>query len=153
MKTLTRVRRNSGFGLLKSCLTFGYLTCSVRSKKNSTLHPSAHLWGGLRRRNRNISVDLSWFVLLYNTNFNNKLIFKDFFKNLNIKKFIDCTIFSVNKITPLTTLRKGWSTYIVRRRECFVAHIYIISLCTAAMFWNVQTTWGGWVVLQETTHP
>ena len=25
------------FGLLKSCLTFCYLTCSVRSKQNSTL--------------------------------------------------------------------------------------------------------------------
>ena len=32
--------QNFGFGLLKSCLTFGYLTCSVRSKKNSTLHPT-----------------------------------------------------------------------------------------------------------------
>ena len=36
MKTLMRVRckhRNFWFGLLKSCLNFGYLTCSVRSKK------------------------------------------------------------------------------------------------------------------------
>ena len=32
--------RNFEFGLLKSCLTFCYLTCSVWSKKNSTLHPS-----------------------------------------------------------------------------------------------------------------
>ena len=34
-----RSRRNFGFGLLKSCLTLGYLTCSVRSKKipHSTL--------------------------------------------------------------------------------------------------------------------
>ena len=47
MKTLmcmrqraARARRNFGFELLKLCLTFGYLTCSVRSKKNSTLHPN-----------------------------------------------------------------------------------------------------------------
>ena len=35
----TRARQNFGFGLLKSCLTFGYLPCSVRSKKipHSTL--------------------------------------------------------------------------------------------------------------------
>ena len=39
-----RARRNFGFGLLKSCLTFGYLPCSVRSKKNSTLHPSGEQW-------------------------------------------------------------------------------------------------------------
>ena len=45
MKTLTRARRNFGFGLLKSCLTFGYLTCSVRSKKipHSTLLHNDHL--------------------------------------------------------------------------------------------------------------
>ena len=33
-------RQNFGIGLLKSYLTFGYLTCSVRSKKMSTLHPN-----------------------------------------------------------------------------------------------------------------
>ena len=43
MKTLTRVP-NFGFGLLKSCLTFGYLLCSVQSKKNSTLHPTVHVY-------------------------------------------------------------------------------------------------------------
>ena len=32
-----------GFGLLKSFLTFGYLTCSVWSKTISTLHPTARL--------------------------------------------------------------------------------------------------------------
>ena len=41
-RTCTGVRRNFGFGLLKSCLTFGQLTCSVRSKKISTLHPAVH---------------------------------------------------------------------------------------------------------------
>ena len=35
-----RGHHNFGIGLLKSCLTFGYLTCSVRSNKNSTLHPN-----------------------------------------------------------------------------------------------------------------
>ena len=35
---------------------------------------------GLRRRSRNISVDLSLFVLLYNTDFMNKLKFNDFLK-------------------------------------------------------------------------
>ena len=50
MKTLTRMHRqaawalsahrNFGIGLLKSYLTFGHLTCSVRSKTISTLHPS-----------------------------------------------------------------------------------------------------------------
>ena len=33
MKTLTLMCQNFGIGLLKSYLTFGYLTCSVRSKK------------------------------------------------------------------------------------------------------------------------
>ena len=33
MKTLTWVCRNFGIGLLKSYLTFGYLTCSVQKKK------------------------------------------------------------------------------------------------------------------------
>ena len=42
MKTLTRVRtcQNFGNGLLKSDLTFGYLTCSVQSKKISLIHPT-----------------------------------------------------------------------------------------------------------------
>ena len=31
--------------LLKSYLTFGYLTRSVRSKKNSTFHPTVHTFG------------------------------------------------------------------------------------------------------------
>ena len=35
---------------------------------------------GFRRRGGNISVDLSLFVSLYNTNFMNKLKFNDFFK-------------------------------------------------------------------------
>ena len=48
----------------------------------------------LRRRGGNISVDMS-VVLLYNTNFMNKL------------KFNDLKIF---KITPLSTQRNGWST-------------------------------------------
>ena len=42
-KTLTPVRSalgNFGIGLLNSYLTFGYLTCSVRSTKISTLHPN-----------------------------------------------------------------------------------------------------------------
>ena len=45
MKTLMSVHlcvwraRKFGFGLLKSYLTFGQLTCSVGSKKMSTLHP------------------------------------------------------------------------------------------------------------------
>ena len=43
MKTLTHVRRNFGFGLLKSYLTFSYFTCSDRSKKMSTLHPNIEL--------------------------------------------------------------------------------------------------------------
>ena len=43
-----RARRNFGFGLLKSCLTFGYLPCSVRLKKNSTLHPTSDAWNGQR---------------------------------------------------------------------------------------------------------
>ena len=39
------VRRNFGIGLLQSYLTFfGYLTCSVRSKTFSTLHPT--VWVG-----------------------------------------------------------------------------------------------------------
>ena len=42
MKTLTRMHQNFGIGLLKSYLTLGYLTCSVRSKKMSTLHPTIH---------------------------------------------------------------------------------------------------------------
>ena len=37
---LWRVRQNFGIGLLKSYLTFGYLTWSFRSKKMSTLHPN-----------------------------------------------------------------------------------------------------------------
>ena len=46
MKTLTRARRNFGFGLLKSYLTVGYftyVTCSDRSKKISTLHPTVEI--------------------------------------------------------------------------------------------------------------
>ena len=34
------VHWNFGFGLLKLYLTLGYLTSSVQSKKNSTLHPT-----------------------------------------------------------------------------------------------------------------
>ena len=37
-----RGRRNFEIGLLKSYKTFGYLTCSVQSKKNSTRHPISH---------------------------------------------------------------------------------------------------------------
>ena len=33
-------------------------------------------------RGGNISVDMFWFVLLFNTNFMNKLKFNDFFRNL-----------------------------------------------------------------------
>ena len=40
----------------------------------------AHIQGSLRRRGGNIYVDLSLFVLLYNTNFMNKLKFNDFLK-------------------------------------------------------------------------
>ena len=40
----------------------------------------AHIYGGVWRRGGTISVDLSLFVLLYNTNFMNKLIFYDLFK-------------------------------------------------------------------------
>ena len=36
-------RLNFGIGLLKSYLTFGYLTCSVRSKRISTLNPTV-MW-------------------------------------------------------------------------------------------------------------
>ena len=35
-----RVHQNFKIGLLKLYLSFGYLTCSVRFKKNSTLHPT-----------------------------------------------------------------------------------------------------------------
>ena len=61
-----------------------------------------------RRRGANIFVDLSLFVLLFNTNFMNKL--KSMI-SLKLKKGIDCTNFLYSyKITPLSTHRKGWST-------------------------------------------
>ena len=40
----------------------------------------AHFSVGIERRGGNISVDLPLFVLLYKTNFINKLKFNDFFK-------------------------------------------------------------------------
>ena len=46
----------------------------------------------MRRRGETISVDLGLFVLLYNTNLMNELKFNDK-KNLNPKKYIDCTNF------------------------------------------------------------
>ena len=42
-----------------------------------------HVQVGLRKRGGNISVDLSLFGLLYNTNFTNKLKFNDFLKTKN----------------------------------------------------------------------
>ena len=49
--------------------------------------------GGLRRRGRIISVDLSLFVLYYNENFINKINFDDFQEIKNKIKFFDITHF------------------------------------------------------------
>ena len=60
---------------------------------------------GLRRRGWNISVDLSLFVLLFNSNFIKKL-------NSMIKKkifLLNNQLFSIYKVTPFSTQRKGWT--------------------------------------------
>ena len=57
-----------------------------------------------------MSVDLSLFTLLYNTNFTNKLKFNDFFKLKTKKNTLTIQLFIIQKINPLSTQRKGWST-------------------------------------------
>ena len=65
---------------------------------------------GVRRKGGTISVDLSVFVLLKNTNFVNKLKFNDKkkFKKKIIHYLYKYSI--IYKITPLSTKKKGWST-------------------------------------------
>ena len=70
----------------------------------------SHVSVGLRRRGGNISVDLSLFVLLYNTNFMNKLKFNNLNKFKTQNNTLTVKISIVYKITPLSTQRKGWST-------------------------------------------
>ena len=57
-----------------------------------------------------MSVDLSLFTLLYNTNFTNKLKFNDFFKLKTKNNTLTIQLFIIQKINPLSTQRKGWST-------------------------------------------
>ena len=61
--------------------------------------------GGQRRRGEIISVDLSLFALLYNTNVMNKLKFNDLFKT-KTKFFLTAHIFYNIQNTPLSTQRK-----------------------------------------------
>ena len=74
---------------------------------------------GLRRRSRNISVDLSLFVLLYNTDFMNKLKFNDFLKLKKLLNSLTVQIFfnlrnhpTFNSEKRLVNLKRG--------RECSV---------------------------------
>ena len=79
----------------------------------------AYILGGLRTRGGNISVDLPLFVLLYNTNFMNKLKFNKFLKYYK-RKIINClyTFSLIFKTTP-TFHSEERLVNLVRGRECF----------------------------------
>ena len=72
-------------------------------------HVHIHIRMFKRRRDGNISLDFSRFVSLYNTNFMKKLKCNDkcFFKHKIIHLLFKFSI--TNKITQLSTERKGWS--------------------------------------------
>ena len=59
----------------------------------------------LRRRGGNISVDFALIVLLYNTNFMNKLKFNDLFKIKNLKLLIYCKKNIISTKSPYFPLR------------------------------------------------
>ena len=67
------------------------------------------MWGG------NISVNLTLFVLLYNTNFMNKLRFNEFLR----KKFIDCTNVLQSTKSPSFLYLEERLFNLVRARERF----------------------------------
>ena len=80
----------------------------------------------IRRRVGYIYVDYSLFVLLYNTNFMNKIKFNDSMK-LKIINWLH-NFSSIYKITPFSTQRKCWSTKWWEDIALLV-YLYIISLC------------------------
>ena len=85
----------------------------------------AHLLGGLGRRGGNISVDLSLVVLLYNTNFLNKLKFNDFLKlKTENNSLIVQIFFNIHSPPTFRSLSKR------KRGLCWSIYINIISLCT-----------------------
>ena len=94
----------------------------------------AHISVALRRRGGNISVDLSLFVLLYNSNFMNKPKFKDslqtvkFFYNLQNRH----TFHSEDRLVNLE-----------RGRECFVC---LSMLLVYVYSKKIKRGEGGWAV-------
>ena len=81
-------------------------------------------------------VDLASFVLLYNTNFMNKLKLNDFIKNWKQRKiFLDCTNFIQSTKSPHCPLRKvGQFTVHSKRKRSLCLSIYII--CHGGSFIN-----------------
>ena len=81
---------------------------------------------GVRRRNGKMSVNLSLFVLLYNTNFMNKLTVYSIIC-YNLKKFIDLPIFFQSTKSPHLPLR-GKVGQLRRRKRVLCWSIYIITV-------------------------
>ena len=83
-----------------------------------------------------MSVDLASFVLLYNTNFMNKLKLNDFIKNKKLRKiFLDCTnFFNLQNHPTVHSERLVNLLYIVRGKRSLCLSIYII--CHGGSFIN-----------------
>ena len=82
----------------------------------------AHIYIYVMRRGGTISVDLSLFALLYNTNVMNKIEFNDFLKRIKlILIHRPYTFFSIKSILNHPIFRTGERLVnSVRGRECFV---------------------------------
>ena len=92
------------------------------------------------------SVDLSLFVLLYNTNFMNKIKFNACLKIKNKKWYIDCTNFPQSTKSPHFPLREMVSQLSKRKRLTRVLcwYIYFISVWRRLLLagvWKLLVHW------------
>ena len=86
-----------------------------------------HIYVGARRKDGNISVDFTFFVLLYNSNFMNKIKFNVIFKNWKQKKVIDCANILQSPKSPHFSLGGKVGQHSERKRvPCW--SVYCISL-------------------------
>ena len=92
----------------------------------------AHVSDGLRRRGGNISVDLSLFALLYNTNVKNKLKFNDQNNYLQNNSLTAKTIFNLQNHPFLLRGKVGQP---FKRKRVLCWSIYIISWCSLTTVW------------------
>ena len=105
------------------------------------IEPHIYIWVGIRKRDLNISVDLSLFVLIHNINYKltnfNSIIFK---KICTENNSLTVQIFSNLQSHPYFHSEERLVN-LVRGRECFVG-LYILLVMSGILFRELSSNGG-----------